>query len=33
VHIIKKSPSECVGRYKTEQIIDIPNPNRFKKSA
>jgi truncated hemoglobin YjbI len=33
VHILKKSPSECVGRYKTEQIIDIPNPNRFKKSA
>lgn len=31
--ILKKDVSECKGRYATEPIIDIPNPNRFKKAG
>jgi hemoglobin len=31
--ILKKNPSDCVGRYKTEELIIIPNPQDHKKSA
>lgn len=30
--ILKNSPDECVGRYKTDPIINIPNP-KIKKAA
>ncbi len=32
--ILNKSPDECEGRYRSEPIINIPNPkNGFKKAA
>lgn len=31
--ILKNNPSECFGRFKTEEIINIPNPNPFKKAG
>jgi len=31
--ILKGSIDECSGRYKSEEIINIPNPNSFKKAA
>lgn len=31
--ILKNDPSECEGRYKTDPIINIPNPNKTKKAA
>lgn len=31
--ILKDSPDECTGRYRTEENIIIPNPNPLKKVA
>lgn len=31
--ILNASPDECVGRYRTEQVIIIPNPANVKKAA
>ncbi len=31
--ILKNSLADCSGRYRTEPIINIPNPNKNKKAA
>jgi hemoglobin len=31
--ILNKSPDECFGRFKTEEIINIPNPTPWKKTG
>lgn len=32
-HILKDSLSDCHGRYRTEEVIYVPNPFKYKKSA
>lgn len=31
--IVRNSPSECTKRFKSDEIINVPNPNGYKKVA